>query len=184
MWSFLSSSSQVLLLLASTCSFLVRVCHEWRRIYWNRNQVFYRGLAFSILIFFATFWVNHVYFRFRAFFGVLLVLLSYCLSIQPFCYVSLIAIFLYKIVRFLSDLVGIFSCHLLPVVDKICFRCFGNFLLCLYCFTLCRYLFNLPSFAITFWFISSSWIVIFPSLPFPFTFQHIPSVFPFFVLSF
>ena len=38
---------------------------------------------------------------------------------------------------------------------------FWNVLFCLYCFTLCQYLFNLPSFASTFWFISSSCIVIF-----------------------
>ena len=40
--------------------------------------------------------------------------------------VSLVAIFSSKIVRFLSHpVVGMFSCHLLPVVDKFFFRCFG-----------------------------------------------------------
>ena len=47
-------------------------------------------------------------------------------------------------------------------------NCWSNFLslfwkvlFCLYCFTLCRYVFNLPSFASTFCFISSSCTVIF-----------------------
>ena len=50
---------------------------------------------------------------------------------------------------------------------------FWNVQFCLYSFTLCSYLFNIPSFACTFWFISSSCIVIFPVLPFPFFFPYI-----------
>ena len=46
---------------------------------------------------------------------------------------------------------------------------FWNVLFCLYCFTFCLYLFNLPSFLSTFWFISSSCIVIFSC---PNMFQH------------
>ena len=59
---------------------------------------------------------------------------------------------------------------------------FWNVLFCLYCFTLCRYLFSLPSFARTFWYISSSCTVFFfPVLSFPFSshiFQDL-SVLPF-----
>ena len=74
----------------------------------------------------------------------------------------LVGIFLSKIVRFfLHPVVCMFSCHSLPIVDRISFRCFGKSFFCLDCFTLCWYLFNLPSFASTFWFISSSVTVIF-----------------------
>ena len=52
----------------------------------------------------------------------------------------------------------------------------SNVLFCLYCFTLCQYLFNLPSFASIFWFISSSCIVIF-CVAFSFLFLHIPTSF-------
>ena len=39
----------------------------------------------------------------------------------------LVAIFSSKIVQFLWHLVvGMFSSHSLPIVDRICFRCFGN----------------------------------------------------------
>ena len=55
-------------------------------------------------------------------------------------------------------------------------------LLCLYCFSLCQYLFNLPSFASTFWFISSSCIVIFSRVVLSFLFLHIPAFS--FILSF
>ena len=45
---------------------------------------------------------------------------------SAFCYVSLVAIFLSKIVRLLFHrVVGMFSCRLFPVVDKIFIRCFG-----------------------------------------------------------
>ena len=47
-------------------------------------------------------------------------------------------------------------------------------LFCLYCFTFCRYLSNLPSFASTFWFISSSCIVSFSSVFFSFLCLIIP----------
>ena len=76
-----------------------------------------------------------------------------------------------------------FSCHLIPVVDKKN-SLFWNVLFCLYCFTLCRYLFNLLSFASTFCFISSSCTVIFSRIAFPFLFQHIPpSFFCFIILA-
>ena len=55
MWSFLWSSSQVLVQLVSICSFLVLVCYGWSRIYWTRIHVFHRGLVFSSLIFFSVF---------------------------------------------------------------------------------------------------------------------------------
>ena len=47
----------------------------------------------------------------------------------------LVAIFQSKIGRFLlHPVVGMFSCHLLPVVDRIFFRCFGIF--CFICIVL------------------------------------------------
>ena len=88
MWSFLWSSSRVLVLLVSICSFLVLVCREWRWISWTKNHVFHHGLAFSSLIsFLVTFCVNRCVFSLSGLLWVLLVLLSYCLSIQPFRYV-------------------------------------------------------------------------------------------------
>ena len=67
-----------------------------------------------------------MYFRFWAFFESLLVLLSYNLSIQPFRCGFFIVIFQSKIVWVhLHPVFGMFLCHLLQVVDKIFFRCFG-----------------------------------------------------------
>ena len=59
---------------------------------------------------------------------------------------------------------------------------FWNVLFCLYCFTLCRYLFNLPSFASAFYFISSSCVVIFSCVAFSFLFLHIPASFLCFII--
>ena len=54
------------------------------------------------------------------------ILYSYSLSVRLFRYVFLVAIFFFKIARFLlHPVVGMFSCHLLPVVGRIFFRCFG-----------------------------------------------------------
>ena len=52
MWSFLSSSSQVLVLFVSICSFLVLVYRKWCWSFGTRSHVFYHGLAFSSWIFF------------------------------------------------------------------------------------------------------------------------------------
>ena len=61
---------------------------------------------------------------------------------------------------------------------------FWNILFCLYYFSLCRYLFNLPSFANTFWFISSSWVFIFSCVAFSFLSLHVPaSVLCFIILA-
>ena len=106
-----------------------------------------------------------------------LVFLWYCLSIQPFRYVFFVAIFLCKIVGFLFHLVvGMFYCNLHPVADRIFFHCFGMSCF-VYCFTFCRYLFNLPSFTSTFWFISSSCIVSFSRVVFSFLFLIVPASF-------
>ena len=52
----------------------------------------------------------------------------------------------------------------------------------LYCFTLCLYLFNVPSFASTFWFISSNCIVIFFCLAFFFLSQLVSAFFLCFII--
>ena len=52
-----------------------------------------------------------------------------CNIVYPFSIfvVSLVAIFLSQIVRFLlHPVVGMFSCHSLPIVDRIFSRCFGK----------------------------------------------------------
>ena len=91
---------------------------------------------------------------------VLLTLLLYCLSIQLFCYVPLVAIFYSKILQLLlHSVVGMFLYHLPPLVGRF-LSLFWYILFCLYCFILSRCLFNLPSFASTFWFISWSCIVL------------------------
>ena len=59
---------------------------------------------------------------------------------------------------------------------------FWNIRFCLYNLTLCRYLFNLPSFASTFWFTSSSYTVIFSRFALFFLFQYIPASFFCFII--
>ena len=82
--------------------------------------------VFQFYIFSVSFWVNRFLFPLSSLFRVVPLLLSYCLSIKPFRYVFLVAIFLSKIVRFLlHPIVSMFSCHPLPVVDRIFFCCFG-----------------------------------------------------------
>ena len=127
MWSFLWSSSQVLVHLVDICSFLVLVYREWGWISWTRIHVFHHVLAFSSLIsFLVSFWAVRCVYPFWGLPRVLLVLLSYRLSIQPFRYAFSVAIFSSKIVRFLWRLVvGMFSCHALLIIDRIFFRCFG-----------------------------------------------------------
>ena len=105
-----------------------------------------------------------------------------CLSIRPFCYVLLVAIFCSKIVLLSSHLVvGMFSCYLPLLADRIS-SLFWNVLFCLHCFTLYRYLFNLPSFASIFWFISLSFIVIFLMLLFPFCLKRFLRFFVCFII--
>ena len=75
-----------------------------------------------------------------------------------------------------------FSCHSLPIVDRISFRCFGMSYFVCTVLPFCRYLFNLPSLASIFWFISSSCTVIFPHVacsffPPPRLFQRLSSSF-------
>ena len=155
MWSFLWSPSQVFMHLVGFCSVLVLVCREWRWISGTKIHVLNHVLTFSSLIsILVSFWIIRCLFPLCGLPWVLLVLLSYHLSIQPFSNAFSVAIFSSKIVRFLWRMVvGMCLCHTLPIVDKILF--------CLYCFTLCRYLFSLTSFPRTFWFISSSCTVIF-----------------------
>ena len=59
---------------------------------------------------------------------------------------------------------------------------FWNVLFCLYSFTLYIYLFNLPSFPSTFWFISSSFSFVFPCVAFYFLSQHVPAFFLCFII--
>ena len=69
------------------------------------------------------------------------------------------------------------------LVDLFCLD-FGNVLFCMYHFIQTQYLFNLPSFVSTFWFISLSWFVCFNCcVTFLFSSQHIP-VFFFFLIIF
>ena len=177
MQSFLWSSIQVLARLVSICSFLVPVCREWRWISWTRSHVFHHGLALSSLIFFLVlFRVSRRVFPFRGLLQVPLVLLWYCLSIQHFRYVSLVAIFYSKIVRFLLYLVvGMFLCNSLPIVDKIFFRCFG-----MSCFVCIVLLFIDISLVFLLWpvlsgLFSQVMLLFFPMLPVPsfFLFQSL-----------
>ena len=83
--------------------------------------------AFQFDILFVLFWVSRCVFRFWGLLQVRLALLKCCLSIQHFRYLSLVPILLPKIARFLlHPVVGMFSCHSLPIVDRISFRCFGK----------------------------------------------------------
>ena len=99
------------------CLFLVLVCREWRWTSWTRIYVFHHVLAFSSLISFLVLFLACV-FPLWGLPRVLLVLLSYCLSIQPFRYAFSVAIFSSKIVRFLWRLVvGMFLCHALTITQ-------------------------------------------------------------------
>ena len=83
-------------------------------------------MAWRFLVwFFVSFWVNQCVFPLSGLLRALLILLSCCLSIRLFL-IFFGCQFLSKIVRFLlHPVVGIFSCHLLPIVGGIFFRCFG-----------------------------------------------------------
>ena len=101
----------------------------------------------------------------------LVILLSYCSSIQPFRYVFG-SIFLFNIVPFLlHPVVGMFCYNLLQIVNRIFFLCFRMSFLSVF-FHFCRYLFNLPSFVSILWFIPPSCIVIFSCVAFSFFFLH------------
>ena len=180
-WSFLWSSSQVLVHLVGICLFLVQVCREWRWISWTRIHVFHHVMAFSSLIsFLMSFWVIRCVFPLWGLPRVLLVLLLYRLSIQPFRYASTVAIFSSKIVRFLWRLVvGMFLCHALPIVEKIFFSCFG---------TSCFVCIVLPFVDISLVFLlslepSSSCTVIFSRVVFSILFPHILGPFCFTILA-
>ena len=93
---------------------------------------------------------------------VILTLSPCSLSIRLFCYVLLVAIFYSKIVQLLLHLiVGMFLCHLLQFVGRVFFRCFG--MSCFVCiiFPFLEIFLILLSFASTFWFISSTYILFF-----------------------
>ena len=142
MWSFLWSSIRVRVLLLGICLFLVLVCREWRWNSWTRIRLFHHGLAFF----------NSIYFS-------VVLSESKCIftfgsSSSPsnsfvtlrsvysrlFCYVLLVAISLFKIVRFLlHPVVGMFSCHLPPFIGRISFRCFG--MSCFVCIVLLFFFF-------------------------------------------
>ena len=109
-----------------------------------------------------------MYFRLRALLSPISLVILLIHSASSLCF--LVAIFLSKIVRFLwHRVVGMFLCYTLLVVDRIFFRCFG--MSCFVCIVLpfFQYVFNLPSFACTFWFISSSCAVIFSCVAFSFS---------------
>ena len=127
MSSFLWSSIRVRVILVGICSFLVLICHELRWIPWIRNHEFHHGLAFSSLIFCkCRFELIDVFFRFRIFFEPLSL---FCHIVNPFgffvMFFGCLILVQNRSVFFLHPVVGMFSCHLLPVVDRIFFSCFG-----------------------------------------------------------
>ena len=134
-WSFIWSPIQVLARLVRICSFLVLVCREWRRISWTRSHDFHHGLVLSSFIFFlVSFLVSRCVFLIwgpSSPSSSLVILFIH--SAFSLCF--LVAIFSSKIVRFLwHPVVGMFSCHSLPIVDRMFFRCFGMF--CFVCIVL------------------------------------------------
>ena len=134
---------------------------------------------FPVRYFLKLFWENRCIFLLSGFLRALLILLSNCLSIQPFRYIFLLAIFYPQIVRFLlHPVVGMFLCHLLPAVDRIFSHCFG--MSCFICIVL-------PFVDISLIFLFSG---LFPQavllfylvLPFSFLFQRIPASFLCFII--
>ena len=127
-----------------------------------------RPAVFQFDIFLVLVWINRSVFPLSDLLWVILILLSCCLFIRLFVIFSWLPYFSPKSFGF--------SCIRLLV----CFRVYSPNLLKDFFFAvlespdlsvsfyLCRSLFNLPSFAITFWFISSSCIVIFSCVAFSF----------------
>ena len=180
MWSFLWSSIRVRMLLVGIYSFLVLVCREWRWNSWTRIHVFHHGLAFSNLIFFTVVLSKSTcIFAFRPSLShsnsfVILLLHSFflysygCHILVQNCLVSL------------APVDSMFSCHLYPnLLVEFPFVVLDCPVLSVL-FSLCRYLFNFPSFVSTFWFISSSFIVIF--LCVAFLTLHVPASFLCFII--
>ena len=127
MWSFLWSSSQVLAHLVGIC-FISSASLSWMEVNFTNQNPFIPSCpgVYQFDIFLVSFWVIRCVFSIWVLLRVLLVLLSYHLSIQPFRYAFSVAIFSSQIVRFLwRQVVGMFLCHALPIVDKIFFNCFG-----------------------------------------------------------
>ena len=118
------------------------------------------------------FWVNRCVFPLLGLLRVLLILLTFCLSIRPF-----LCIFNPKSFFFLSGYWYDFVSSP-PSCSSNFLSLFWKVLICLYCFTFCRYLFSLSSFVSAFWCISLRCTVIF-CVAFSFLFQHIPVSFLF-----
>ena len=108
------------------------LCHEWRWISWTRIHVFHHGLAFSNLIFFSV--VLSKSMCISAFrpssspsksIDMLFIHSAFSLCFLG-CHILVKSRFL------LHPVVGMFSYHLLPVVDRIFFRCFGmSYFICI-----------------------------------------------------
>ena len=106
-----------------------------------------------------------------------------CLSIHHFCYVHLVTIVYSKIVQLLLHrVVSIFLCHLLQLVGRIFFRCFG--MICFVCIVLPFV--DIFLIFLLFPVLSGLFLrvvlLFFPVLPFPFCsyiFQHLSFVSPF-----
>ena len=178
MWSFLWSSIRVCALLVGICSFWELVYREWSWIYWTRIHIFYHSLAFSSFLYFLVlFRVNRCVFLLS---DLLWVLLFFSYVVYPLCFFVMFSWLPYFIQKLFN-----FSCIRLlicfSVISPTCWlyflSLFWNVLFCQYCFTLCQYLFNLPSFACTFRFISSSCIVIFSCIAFSFLSLYVPTLF-------
>ena len=80
------------------------------------------------------------------------------------------AFLLCSLLSFCFLVIWLLACHRAGRI----FCCFGMSCF-VYGFILCRYLFSFPSFASTFWFISTSCIICFTSVTFFFLSQHIPA---------
>ena len=80
-----------------------------------------------------------------------------CISIWLFCYVLFVSLFCLRIVLLACHpVIGMSSCILLLIVGRIFFRCFGmTSFFCIVWFCLGIF-FSLPSFAIIFWLVSST----------------------------
>ena len=147
------------------------VCHEWGGISWIRSHVFHHRLALSSLIFFLVlFWANRPVFPSSS---LVILLIHSAFSLYLFgCHILVHN----SSVSFIPGCWYVFV-SLPPNFWYNFLSLFWNVLFCLYCFTLCRYLFNLPSLASTFWFISSSSTVIFPPVTCSFFSLISPSLF-------
>ena len=176
MWSFFWSSIQILMLFVDICSFPVLVCHEWVEFLEPESMYSIMAWCFPIWYFLVLFWVNRCISPLSDLLPVLRIHLLCYLFIRLFCNVGC-HILLQKVFGFTCIwwliCFPIISHHSLVEFPFVILE--SPVLSVFYPFSISL---NLPSFASTFWFISSS--CYFSNVSFSFLSLHVPAFFSLF----